>query len=153
MNWVTLFFNPEGRINRTHFWLGWLVLFGAGLLVGWIPAIGQIAVLLSLYCHVCVYSKRLHDMGRTGWFQIIPFLSMAILPLVGLVLGGTTIFAHLHEFQNGASWMVILGALGWLLLTVSVACLIWGIFLLWIGSSGSQAGENRFGPPASSTLA
>lgn len=152
MGWVTLFFNPEGRINRTHFWLGWLVLFGAGLLIGWIPAIGQIAVLLSLYCHVCVYSKRLHDMGRTGWLQIVPFLAMAILPLVGLVMGGARVFSHLHELQSGASLPIILGALGWLLLGIAVASLIWGIFLLWIGTSGGQPGDNRYGSPAATTL-
>jgi uncharacterized membrane protein YhaH (DUF805 family) len=152
MSWVTLFFNPDGRINRAHFWLGWLILFAVGILIGWIPAFGQIVVLLSLYCHVCVYAKRLHDMGRTAWLQIIPFLAVSILPLVGLFLGGTTIFSHLHELQNGASPAVIFAALGWLALSIVAACVIWAIFLLWIGTSGSQPGDNRYGPPASATL-
>lgn len=152
MGWMTLFFSPEGRINRTHFWLGWLILFGAGALIGWFPLFGQIAVLLSLYCHVCVYSKRLHDMGRTGWLQIIPFLAMTILPLVGLILGGTAIFSHLHDFDEGRGFWVVLGAFGWLALGFAVACVIWAIFLLWLGASGSQPGDNRYGPPAPTTL-
>lgn len=153
MSWVALLFSPEGRVNRMHFWLGWLVLFGAGFVLVWIPILGQIAVLLSLYCHVCVYSKRLHDMGHSGWLQIIPFLAGTLLPLSGLVMGGTDIFAHLHEFdQGGGGFWVLLRAFGWLAAGVGAACLVWGIFLLWIGTSGSQPGENRFGSPAAAHL-
>ncbi|MDQ0463510.1 uncharacterized membrane protein YhaH (DUF805 family) [Caulobacter ginsengisoli] len=153
MSWLTLFFSPEGRINRAHFWLGWLILFGGGLLIGWFPVFGQIAVLLSLYCHVCVYAKRLHDMGRTGWLQIIPFLAFAILPLVGLIMSGATVFSNLHRFDNGADWWVIAQAFGWLALGFLAAGTIWTIFLIWIGASGGQPGENRFGPPAPTSLA
>src|SRR5512146_1322606 len=122
MSWAALFFSPEGRINRTHFWLGWLVLFGAGMFLLWIPVFGHIVLLLSLYCHVCVYAKRLHDMGRTGWLQIVPFLAMVVLSLVGLFLGGAAIFTHLHDFDAGQGFWVVLRAFGWLALCLAIGC-------------------------------
>lgn len=152
MTWVALLFSPEGRINRMHFWLGWLVLFGAGFVMAWIPILGHIALLLSLYCHVCVYAKRLHDMGRTGWLQILPFLTGTLLPLTGLILGGVDIFSHLHEFDQGTGIWVLLRSFGWLAAGVGAACVFWMIFVLWLGLSGSQPGDNRYGPPAASHL-
>jgi uncharacterized membrane protein YhaH (DUF805 family) len=152
MSWIALLFSPEGRINRLHFWLGWLILFGAGFVLFWIPFFGHIVILLSLYCHICVYAKRLHDMGRSGWLQIVPFLIGFALPIAGLIMGGTDIFAHLHEFDSGGGFWVLLRAFGWLAAGLGGACLAWGAFLLWIGLSGSQPGDNRFGPPAPTTL-
>jgi uncharacterized membrane protein YhaH (DUF805 family) len=153
MTWLVLLFSPEGRINRMHFWLGWLVLFGFGFVMAWIPIFGHLVLLLSLYCHVCVYSKRLHDMGRTGWLQILPFLTGTLLPLAGLVASGVDVFSHLHEFDAGGGFWVVARAFGWLAAGIGAACFFWMIFLLWIGLSGSQPGDNRYGPPAATTLA
>lgn len=152
MTWVTLLFSPEGRINRLHFWLSWLVLFGFGFVMALIPVLGHFVLLLSLYCHICVYSKRLHDMGRSGWWQILPFLTGSILPLAGLIMGGVDIFSHLHDFETNAGVWVLLRSFGWLAAGVGAACFFWFIFLLWLGLSNSQAGDNRYGPPAAATL-
>jgi len=33
---------------------------------------------VSVYAGVCLYSKRLHDMGRSGWLQLI-----VLIPVLG----------------------------------------------------------------------
>lgn len=153
MTWLTLLLSPEGRINRLHFWLGWLVLCGIGAVLLLIPIFGHFVFLFTLYCHVCVYSKRLHDMGRTGWWQLIPFVLGGLLIAAGVVMSGFDIFSHLHDFESSAGFWVILRSIGWILAGFSAAGFFGFIFLLWIGLSNSQPGDNRFGPPAPTTLA
>ena len=34
MDWKTLFFSAEGRIGRSTFWVGWLVLLGVNVVLG-----------------------------------------------------------------------------------------------------------------------
>ena len=71
MDWKTLFLSPEGRIGRQAFWIGWLVLLGVNMALGWLPMIGAVISLATIYSSVCIHSKRLHDMGQTGWWQVL----------------------------------------------------------------------------------
>ena len=72
MDWKSLFFSAEGRIGRQVFWIGWLMLLGAHVVAGWIPLIGQVIALMAIFAWVCLCTKRLHDMGRSGWWQLVP---------------------------------------------------------------------------------
>jgi hypothetical protein len=36
MDWKALFFSADGRIGRSAFWIGWLVLLGVNVVLGWI---------------------------------------------------------------------------------------------------------------------
>lgn len=155
MDWKTLFFSPEGRIGRSEFWIGWLVLLGVGVVTGWIPLIGWLVSLVAIYCSVCIYAKRLHDMGKTGWLQVIP-IAVGVLAIGWAVvsIGSGAIFAAM----SGASDEIIaagaLGGLGMGLLGLGIAFLVGLGFLLWVGLTPGEPGENRFGaPPARGPMA
>ena len=69
----------SGRASRSEFW--WWVLFVflviiAGNLIGEIP--GALVSLGTLLPHFAVTSRRLHDIDRSGWWQLIGFI-----PLLG----------------------------------------------------------------------
>lgn len=74
----------NGRAGRPEFW--WFALFtlGVGLafsLVG-LDMIGALANLALLLPSLAVGARRLHDMGKSGWFQLvwlIPFIGWAIM--------------------------------------------------------------------------
>src|SRR5690606_37789693 len=34
LDWQKLLFSFEGRTRRSHFWIGWLICFGAGFVAG-----------------------------------------------------------------------------------------------------------------------
>lgn len=84
----------SGRASRSEFW--WFVLFNfvASIVLGIVDAVlfGQMAdqgmsPISSLYSLVvlvpslAVGARRLHDIGRTGWWQLI-----ALLPLIGIIV-------------------------------------------------------------------
>lgn len=138
-------FSFQGRIRRQHFWLGWLILLGVGVVLGWIPFLGALISIAMIWPNVAITVKRLHDMGHTGWLTAIPWAAgiIAVTAIIGTVV--TTALA------NGSNWESDDPAVVWSMMAPSIGILaIAGLvqigFLLWIGIVDSQPGDNRFGP-------
>ena len=83
-----MFKNPfsfEGRIRRTEFVISYIMAAGALLLVAAIA--GKMDLLPLYYIFLIAFfwfiwsqgAKRCHDMGNSGWFQIIPFYVLWML--------------------------------------------------------------------------
>ena len=117
-----LFLSGDGRIARTPFWLGAIVILVLLLLyesinsptLHWVT--GLFIYPLLIYPGVCVLSKRLHDRGRSGWWAaLILFATVAVWP-------------HPSSFFDFL-FMVIL---------------IWAVVEL--GVMPGEAGANRYGP-------
>ena len=72
----------EGRATRSEFW--WWVLFvvlasaATGLLGNVISGLFSLAVLLP---GIAVTARRLHDIDRSGWWQLV-----GLVPLVGWIV-------------------------------------------------------------------
>lgn len=135
----------EGRTRRSHFWIGWLILLGAGVVANWIPFIGFLISIALIWPNLAITAKRLHDMGLSGWFMVIPW----VLNVVGVVfivmsVGMSAVFnAAALESEDPAAIMALLGPL---LGGLGLLFLVNLGFLLWIGLTDSRPGSNRFGP-------
>ncbi|HEY9235099.1 MULTISPECIES: DUF805 domain-containing protein [Phenylobacterium] len=145
MDWKTLFLTPEGRIGRRDFWIGFAIIFAAGVVAGVIPLLGPLIGFLLIYPQVCVHAKRLHDMGRTAWLMLIPGAVFLGAMIVATMMGGLAAMSGDFGAVHGAAMM----ATG---LAFMLSFLVGLAFLLWIGLTASQPGENRFGPPARSLV-
>jgi uncharacterized membrane protein YhaH (DUF805 family) len=146
MDWKSLFFSAEGRIGRQAFWIGWLMLLGAHVVAGWIPLIGQVIALAAIFAWVCLCTKRLHDMGRSGWWQLLPILLGPVLIVASAMSIGFS--AILGEITNiDTDWAAMAGV-GGLLVSVAIAFVTAAAFTLWLGTVPSQSGENRYGEPS-----
>ena len=144
-DWKHLFFSFEGRTRRSHFWIGWLVCLGAGVVAGWLPLIGLVISIALIWPNLAVTVKRLHDMGHTGWLAAIPYVVGIIGGIAAIsMMGATAIMnASALEAEDPAAIMALLGpAFGLFALIFLVAL----GFLLWVGLTDSQRGDNRFGP-------
>lgn len=92
----------SGRARRAEFW--WFALFvlvlsvgtsmidvalygGPGQPIGLVNTLFHLAVLIP---GLAVGARRLHDIGRSGWWQLLYFLPIvgAIVLLIGFVLRG-----------------------------------------------------------------
>ena len=144
-DWKHLFFSFEGRTRRSHFWIGWLVCLGAGVVAGWLPLIGLVISIALIWPNLAITVKRLHDMGHTGWLAAIPYVVGIIGGIAAIsMMGATAIMnASALEAEDPAAIMALLGpAFGLFALIFLVAL----GFLLWVGLTDSQRGDNRFGP-------
>jgi uncharacterized membrane protein YhaH (DUF805 family) len=91
MNWylkvMKNYFNTSGRARRTEYWMYFLVylviLILASLLdaLGGLGLIGGLVALAHLVPSITVGVRRLHDIGRSGWWLLI-----ALVPLIGWII-------------------------------------------------------------------
>jgi uncharacterized membrane protein YhaH (DUF805 family) len=156
MDFQSLFLSPNGRIGRQEFWIGMLILFAAHVVVLFIPFVNLLVPWFFLYCGICVYAKRLHDMGKSAWLVLIPFGVGVVAVILALILGGAAIVAASVNHENGqaasdASAGAAAASIGIMVLLMGVAGLIHLAFLLWCGIAGTQPGDNRFGSPSPTT--
>ena len=76
-----------GRARRTEFWMFTLFYFIASIVLGIIDGVlgMQILGLLfwagSLVPALAIGARRLHDTGRSGWWQLL-----YLIPLIGLII-------------------------------------------------------------------
>lgn len=141
-DWRTLFLQANGRIGQKDYWIGVAILFAAGLVLGWIPLIGTLISLASVYFGVCVSSKRLHDMGKSGWLAAIPYgvTALALVLSAATVIGGIASAGYGNDFGAMAGMGGAMGVWG-------LAVLVNLGFLIWLGVTAGQAGDNAYGPP------
>jgi uncharacterized membrane protein YhaH (DUF805 family) len=104
-----LLFSFKGRIGRAKYWLGQFLAFlvfvllivaaseaqqlwggrnmeGSPLLTGAIYAL----LVLNIYMSLAIHSKRFHDRGQSGWWQLIalvPFGGLYVLVVCGFLRG------------------------------------------------------------------
>lgn len=88
-----------------------------------IAAIYSLAILIP---NLAVWTRRLHDTGRSGWWILILFVGIGVLAAVAGVGAGL-----------GKMWLSVLCVI--LLLALVVLNIVW-LFL------DSQPGENKYGP-------
>jgi uncharacterized membrane protein YhaH (DUF805 family) len=141
-DWRKLFLDANGRIGQKDYWIGFGIVFAAGLVFGWIPLIGFLFSLVAIYAGVCVSSKRLHDMGRSGWLAAIPYGAYAAATLLSVIFFmGAMGAAH---YDNGMGFVAGMGTMG-LLWTLAFVLNVG--FVIWLGVTPGQPDDNAYGPP------
>ena len=132
--------NFKGRAQRAEFW--WWVLFtflgnfaltlvDAAMASAGVP----LAILSSLFSlgtlvpNLSVAARRLHDIGRSGWWQLIPYGVAFLSVILVLALGSAG--------EGAATFGVLLGVVA--TLAASIVLLVWY-------ARDSDRGTNRFGP-------
>jgi uncharacterized membrane protein YhaH (DUF805 family) len=144
--WVNLFTTTEGRISRKEFWLyGVLPLIGASIVLRIFVYIAlfimpvtlilfaDLAIfLILLWPQFCISSKRFHDVGYPGWYNLIwigPLFLAQLLSSLDLFLYN---FAYL---------------LGVVSLTLSgIGALVALAALIFVYIRVGQEGPNQYGP-------
>jgi uncharacterized membrane protein YhaH (DUF805 family) len=133
----------SGRARRAEYWWFYLftiiVRFGTGILDGIaaggtkVQPFSAIAGLALLVPWLAVWTRRMHDTGRSG-FWVLGFC-IAIFALIIGIVAGVGIEAETH--QEGAAVMAGICGLG------IVGVMIWAIVMVCLDG---QRGPNQYGP-------
>ena len=70
----------EGRATRSEYWWWVLFLFAVSIVLALLNLglVGNLFSLATLLPSVAVGARRLHDIGKSGWWQLI-----GLIPLIG----------------------------------------------------------------------
>ncbi len=149
MDWAKLFFSADGRIGRQAYWIGWLVLIGVNTLLFWVPFLS----LVTIYCWICICSKRFHDMGRSGWLAAIPVTLGIVVPIGAVIaIAGAAIASSVSGAGDETIMAAVLSAVAGSALLLLGAFVIGVGFLIWQGVELGDPAENRYGPPPPASL-
>ena len=130
MNLLSLLLSPQGRIGRAAFWIGFAMVMVLSVALNLIPGVvGHLLGFVALWPQICIHAKRLHDMGRTGWWMLAPALLLLVCGVASYGLG------YSETGQASAEAMA----------PMAVAALCGVGFLLWVGLTPGKSGPNRFG--------
>ena len=127
------YFKFNGRATRAEYW--WFILFY--FLISLIPVINWFTWIVFLIPTVSLTTRRLHDIGKTGWWQLWYFListaawgTFVVALIVGIL---TTVFGI------GIGGLFLLAAASFL---AAIASTVW--FLIWLVRQG-ETGPNKYG--------
>jgi len=138
------YFNFRGRATRAEYW--WFFLAAQLIsLISLIPFVGGIISLLgSLFIiipSISLGARRLHDIGRTGWWQLV---------WVGVLFGGAAFFVATlaatfgiddNQKLDSGGGLFLVGLM--VLLLANLVAFAW--WLLWFCKKG-DLGPNKHGP-------
>jgi uncharacterized membrane protein YhaH (DUF805 family) len=148
-------FSPYGRMSRKTYWLNWILPYiGVSIVVTLLdfaifpidPVSGQpppvfqtITGLILLWPSLATTTKRLHDRGMTGWWQLAP--AIAIVPLAGAAYWYYTAKMTGADPVTGSPVvMIMILVLSLIALAVTLYLVVHTLFLR------GQTGDNRYGP-------
>lgn len=148
MDWQTLFLKVEGRIGKKDFWIGIGILFLANIVFANAPnVIASLWSLASVYFGICVAGKRLHDLGKSAMFCLLPAALVILGVIVGFVIGGVGLLGGLASGSDGLSALSIIGGFGLGAIFMSLGSLAGFTLVVWLGIADGDATDNQFGPP------
>ncbi|ROR98198.1 DUF805 domain-containing protein [Raoultella terrigena] len=116
----------RGRSARKEYAVFTVANFVLSAVLGLIPVIGGLFSLIIIIPGIAVAVRRLHDLNKSGWWLLAPFLIL-IIGLIGVA--GTV------EEGGAAAWV-------WLMVAGGIISLLMSIWLLF--ARGTD-GANRFG--------
>ena len=140
MNWDIWkrWFVATGRGGRKEYWtviiattaIGWLITaFSQATHLIVAPLITQV---LSTWVLVCVSTRRLHDLGHSGWWQLV-------LIAIAFVAASAAELTMMSDRFAGDLWILLVMVAGVLLYLGGVVAL---------GAIPGQSAPNRFNAPS-----
>lgn len=141
------YLNFSDRANRPEFWywvlfciiIGSLCFILDNLIIQpskHMRLFNQIANVVLFIPGLSIAVRRLHDIGRSGWWQLWMFL-------IAFTAAGVFIFLGALVTEYYTEWDPLLTNIGLLLFLF----IYLGPIFVWMCTK-SDAGENRFGPPS-----
>lgn len=78
----------SGRASKAEFWWSYLGTCIIGFIAGLTLILAPIACLGLFIPSLAAMARRLHDMGKSGWWLVLNFVGLGIVPLIMCIMDG-----------------------------------------------------------------
>lgn len=131
----------KGRAPRSEYWWFFLAYVIGFIVVGWIPVIGWLYWLATIVPFAAVGFRRMQDIGKPGWYFLIPAGWNFVMNLLGfnaeVELDPTTGMPLEMPSAGGAMLSGLVGLIG----------LVIAVLFIWWLTRPSDPQANEYGPP------
>ena len=130
----------HGRTQRSEY--GWFIVFL--LLLGLVPEIGYALCVVMAPPIVTLSTRRLHDIGKSGWSQLLFWVSC--IGWIFLLRTGN-LASNSLDAPNNEGFIVsnLFGIIGVVVaIPIAITSIIWLRWMVMVGDKD----ENRYGPVA-----
>jgi uncharacterized membrane protein YhaH (DUF805 family) len=135
-----------GRSNRQEFWISVVLLIVVAFVLTALHMDSAMAAITIMW--VITWIRRLHDIGRPGWWALVPIALIITIVFGGFALGGQPLINALMAIQAMNASYAIPDKVAYLLLGIGgLAMVIQFGFTIWLGAKKGDGGSNRFGAP------
>lgn len=142
MGWASLFLSAKGRVGRGDFWIAWFLLAIASAILRMLGPVGALLSITIAYPQVCLFSKRLHDVGKSGWRAAWVYGFVALGVVAAEVAKAIDAEPAWTDSRSGMVVPLFLAPL-------AVICMVTALVLFFRAAlRRGEMGVNAFGPPA-----
>lgn len=135
-----------GRSNRQEYWISVALLFVVALVLEVLHM--QAASVAITIMWVITWLRRLHDIGKPGWWALVPLILIMAVVFGGFALGGEPLVKAITAIQAMDANYAIPDNVAYLLLCIGIAAVVIQFgFTIWLGAKKGDEGNNRFGAP------
>jgi len=134
-----------GRSNRQEYWISVGLLIVAALVLGYFQMQAASAAITIMW--VITWIRRLHDIGKPGWWSLLPLLLVVGLAVAGIVLGGSAFEKMVLNAESGKPISPNDPGFAIVALVVLAGLIFQFGFTIWLGAKKGDAGDNKFGAP------
>jgi uncharacterized membrane protein YhaH (DUF805 family) len=135
-----------GRSNRQEYWISVALLIVVAFALTALHMESASAAITIMW--VITWIRRLHDVGRSGWYALLPIALMIVAVTLGFVIGGQPFINALAAIETMRADVAIPDRVLYLIVAVGLAAIIVQFgFTIWLGAKKGDAGNNRFGTP------
>lgn len=148
-------FKISGRSRRSEYW--WVVLLQIIMILatiilaaplGIIPVVGVVFVIIMNAANflfalllIPLAIRRLHDIGRSGWWIILPFIVIFIAAIISVI----SLAGSIGKNSDTALMNFLMTNIPLLILLILFA-IVYPIIMIIFHCLDSQMGDNKYGP-------
>ena len=136
-----------GRWNRREYWIAIAIVLALAIALAFTPIPARATNTGITVAWLIAWGRRLHDIGRSAWWGMVPLITMIVIVVAALFLGGPELRDALGATQAAADrtatekGLVEVGAM------FVVVMLIQFGFTLWLGIKRGDPEPNAWGAP------
>ena len=135
-----------GRSGRQEYWISVGLLIVVALVLSYLKMESASAAITIMW--IITWLRRLHDIGRPGWWAAVPLVLIIAIVMGGVALGGQPLINALAAVQGMNTSYAIPDNIAMILIGIGLSAVIIQFgFTIWLGAKKGDEGSNRFGPP------